>query len=376
MSSPMNKSVIIAIVIAVAISVWLGSGLLKEEAVIEAKSVVTDTEEKEVKVLVQNMKAQDHANIIKLYGQTKADRDVEIKAETSGRIQEVLVEKGTMVKKGDVIARITMDDRQRRLRSAESLVRQRELEFEASRKLSQKSFRSQTKLAEADALLDAARAERESIRVDINHTVIKAPFDGRLEDRAIEVGDYVTQGTLIAHIVDLSPIVVSAEIAESDISKIRDGQPAQALLGDGRQIDGIIRYVSTSSDKQTRTYRIEIESANSDFEIATGLTAQVRLQTSSQLAYRLSPAILTLSDQGVIGVKTVNSDNLVEFYPVGLLEDTAEGVWVSGLPQQARIITRGQEYVVTGQKVAAIEGDESKAAKPEASPALAKAQGE
>lgn len=376
MTLPFNKSILIAIAIAVAISLWLVSGLFNEKEVIEAKSVVAEKQNKAISVLVQSKHAQDHANIIKLYGQTEADRDVQLKAETTGRIIEVLREKGALVKKGDVIAKISMDDRQRRLKSAEALLRQRQLEFEASRKLSQKSFRSQTKLAEAEALLNAARAELESIRLDIAHTDIKAPFDGRLEDKSVEIGDYVSQGSSIAHLVDLSPIIVSAEIAEANISKIQDGQPAEAVLSDGRKLDGIIRYVASTSNTQTRTYRIEIESANTDFDIASGLTAQVRLQVGVQKAYLLSPAILTLSDQGIVGVKTVTSNDTVEFHPVSLLEDTAEGIWVAGLPAQARIIIRGQEYVTPGQNVITVEGDKTQAPKREVTPALAKAQGE
>jgi len=329
-----------------------------------------------VKVQIESLKAQDHANVIQLYGKTQADREVEIKAETSGRIEQVLIEKGARVTKGDIIARIAIDDRNRRLKSTQALVRQRQLEFEASRKLSKKSFRSQTKLAEAEALLHAARADLESARLDITHTEIKAPFDGQLEDKSIEVGDYVTQGTLLARIIDLSTIVVGVDISENNISKIKDGQPASAFLANGYRIDGIVRYVASTSNNTTRTYRIEIEGENPNNQISSGLTTQVRLNVGSQPAYKLSPAIWTLSDKGEVGVKTVDGANLVQFHNVGLLEDTPDGIWVSGLPQSARIITRGQEYVKPGQEVIAIEGNQTEAPADKKSPALAKAQGE
>ena len=60
---------------------------------------------------------------------------------------------------------------------------------------------------------------------------------------------------------------------------------------------------------------------------------------------------LTLNDHGDLGVRTVNSDNVVDFVPVSLLRDTADGAWITGLPDQADLIVVGQEYVVEGVQV-------------------------
>lgn len=375
MTLPKNKSILIAVAIAVVISIWLLSGLFTPKEVPVAKSVTEGQEHKEVHVLVERQDARDHADLVQLYGQTKADRSVEVKAEIDGNIKEVLIEKGAQVKKGDIIARINIDDRERSLRSAQALVRQRQLEFEASRKLSQKSFRSQTKLAEAEALLNAARAQLESARLDMEHIEIKAPFDGKLESRPVEVGDYVSKGTLLAKVVDLSPIVVQVEVSENNISRIKDGQPAQAILNDNQVIEGIVRFVASTSNSTTRTYVIEIEGNNPNNDIAAGQTAQVRLNVGMRQSHLVSPAILTLSDEGTIGVKTVDSENQVVFHPVKLLEDTAEGIWVAGLPESANIILRGQEYVSPGQKVIPMTKDQVKTPTLPVQPAMADAKG-
>jgi len=379
MKIPFNKSVLIAAVIGVSATIWLASGAMEDKTPPPAKSVVETHKKSTVKVLVAEREAITHADVIKLYGQTEANREVTLKAETAGRIEELLIEKGAFVKKGDVIARIAMEDRQRRLKSAQAAVRHRELEYDASRKLSQKSFRSQTKLAEAASLLNSARAELESIRVDIKHTTITAPFDGYLEDTVIEVGDFLDTGGEIAKIVDLSPIVIKAHLPEHAVSRVHDGQPAMAVFPDGRKLDGIVRFVATTSDSSTRTYRVEMEAANDgEQKINAGLTASLQLNVGQRTAHQVSPAILTLSDNGRVGVKTVDADNKVVFHPIQLLEDTADGVWVTGLPQKARIITRGQEYVSPGQEVIAVDAnntqnDEKKPTKD--APALAKAQG-
>jgi len=65
----------------------------------------------------------------------------------------------------------------------------------------------------------------------------------------------------------------------------------------------------------------------------------------------MSPAALTLDDTGVIGVKTVDAQNIVRFHPVQLVSDGLDGIWVAGLPREATIITVGQEFVLPGHEV-------------------------
>ena len=77
----------------------------------------------------------------------------------------------------------------------------------------------------------------------------------------------------------------------------------------------------------------------------------MRLNTGKVKAHYLSPAVLTLSDRGVIGVKTVNAANKVEFFPVRIIADTPDGIWLTGLPETTTLITVGQEFVLTGQSV-------------------------
>jgi multidrug efflux system membrane fusion protein len=77
----------------------------------------------------------------------------------------------------------------------------------------------------------------------------------------------------------------------------------------------------------------------------------MRVPVAELPAHRVSPAILTLTDDGKIGVKTVNAENIVEFHAVQIVGDGPDGVWLVGLPERARFITVGQDFVVTGQKV-------------------------
>jgi len=358
----MKKSYWYAGILALAVIAWIGSGQLPGQdpaakatddgAAGEAKA---ETIAPLYKVRVQTLAADSVAEEIHLLGRTEAKRKVTLRAETAGSISEVIAKKGQVVEKGDVIVRIAEDDRRLKLREAEALVQQREMEYEAAADLAKKNFRSKTKLAEARTLLDGARAALTVIKLDLSHTEIIAPFDGVVDSRAVEVGDYLKVGDNIATVIDLSTVVVTGDVAESLVSKIETGSKGRAVLVDGRELEGEVTFVAKASATTTRTFRVEMEAPNPDHKVAEGITADIRLAVGEKMAHKLSPAVLTLNDKGIVGVKVVNAEDMVEFLPVSLVSDTPEGTWLGGLPSEIRLITVGQEFVKAGQKVQAVE---------------------
>jgi multidrug efflux system membrane fusion protein len=300
---------------------------------------------------VRAIRAVAHTNQLTLFGRTEALRKVKLMAETSGRVILRAVKKGGRVEKGDEIVRLAMDDRLARLAEAEAALEQRRIAHDADLKLSQKQFRSKVKLAASRAALVAATAALKRIRLDIERTVIRAPFKGLIDELPLEIGDYAAIKTAVASIVDLDTILIVGEVSERNIAKIRVGAPARVSLSSGVRTDGVVRYVSKVGSQATRTFRIEVEIQNPGNAIAEGLTSELRLNTGTVKAHHLSPAALTLSDAGVVGVKTVNAANEVEFFPIRIIADTPAGIWLTGLPDSATLITVGQEFVLPGQVV-------------------------
>ena len=124
-----------------------------------------------------------------------------------------------------------------------------------------------------------------------------------------------------------------------------------ARLISGNEILGKVSFIATSADKNTRTFRVEIQVDNKERKIRDGVSAEIFIESKKVFSHKISPAILALNDQGKLGIRTVNVDNAVEFRVIEILEDTTDGLWVSGLEENERIITLGQEYVFQGQTV-------------------------
>ena len=302
-------------------------------------------------VRVLPIEAKPWRREVVIRGRTEASRSVKLRAETAGRIYEIHAEEGKSVKKDQTIAKLDPAERKAALAEATALLRQRDIEFKAARSLANKGYRSDTKLAEAQAQRDAARAQVSQMKTDIARTVVKAPFDGILENRAVELGDYLKVGDDLAMIVDLDPILVVGAVSEREVGSIKIGLEATATLVDGRSLTGKIRFIGTVADTATRTFRVEIVIPNEDRSVRDGITSQISLLTSDIHAHFLSPALLTLNESGRLGVKAVDAENKVIFYPVTILADRTDGIWVSGLPDRLTLITVGQEFVRTGQQV-------------------------
>lgn len=360
----LNRSYLIAALLAVGVTAWVASGSLGEdrrEPEVTKPPVDLDALRETTRVRVAASSAAPRLIELSLTGHTEAVRAVDVKAETFGQIEELLVEKGEKVEAGELIARIDARDRQARLDEAQALLRQRQIEFEAARKLNERGFRAETQLAESRARLDAAQASVEAAEVALQDLRIVAPFEGVLDDRTMDLGAYVDTGDSLARVVDLDPVLVIAPANERDVRHLRVGEPGSAVLATGQEIWGRIRFVASEANSQTRTFRIELEVDNPDGEVPAGMTAIMRLPVERIMAHQITPAILTLSDEGVLGLRTVVENNdddpetgMVRFVPVTIVEDTSEGLFVTGLPDEVTLITVGQEFVKDGETVVGV----------------------
>jgi multidrug efflux system membrane fusion protein len=354
------RSWLISASIVVVVSVWLASGQVGSEAPQEepASVITSAAPAQQSSVRVRTQKAEEIMRTIVVNGQTAPARVVDIAAETDGRVEHVGIDRGTNVGRNAVIVRLDERDRAARLAQAEATVRQREVEYQGRLKLKGESYVSEAQLQEAVAQLETAKAELKRAQLDLEYMIVRAPFDGALQERHVEVGDFVSAGDPIARFVDNRKIIVTANVSEFDAGYVQAGQKAQARLATGETVHGTIRYVAPVADEATRTFLVELEVDNSDGSLRAGGTAELQIPAERVLAHRISPSLLTLDDAGNVGVKVINDSGEVEFIVADVALSTNEGVWVAGLPNHATIITVGQGFVVPGTSVNAVaEGD-------------------
>ncbi len=350
----MKKSHITALVIFSATSLWVASGLIftsGDNAESEDAGIGNTQENEIIGVRARLITAEARRDDVIVRGRTEALRRVYVKAEIDGRVVALPVNKGKRVRKGEVICRLAINDREARRAEAQALLRQRQLEFNAAQSLSKKGYRADTQLAGAAARLDASKAEVARIELEIDRTAIRSPFSGVVDERPVEIGDFLQHGQVCAAVVDLDPFLVVGQVSERDVGLLTAGVRGTARMMTGETVEGTVRYIATTADPSTRTFRIELEVPNPDFVLRDGVTAEIVLPVREITAHLISPSLLTLNNQGVVGVRLVDEDSKAQFFPVDLINDSAAGVWVAGLPATSKIITVGQEFVREGQEV-------------------------
>ncbi len=347
-----RRPYLIAIAVALILFVWIFSGVLSHAPA--QQSAVIDESKREIelpRVRAVTSYAEQVTEELILYGRTAPNRTTEVKAETSGQIVSVGNPRGAYLAEGEVIVTIALKDRAQQLLHAKALLKQREIEFQGSQSLQTKGFRAETDLAKAAANLQSAKANIEKLEQDIHQTIVITPISGILNERWVEVGDFVSIGDPIAQVVDINPMVVFADVSESNISKLNYGQEASATLLNGAEVQGRIRYISSLANEITHTFRVEIEVENPDRWATTGISAEVTIPVETMMAQRVSPALLSLDKRGSIGIKTLDSNQTVEFHPIHVIRTDVNGIWISGLDEQVDIITVGQGYVSVGERV-------------------------
>ena len=353
------KSWLVSAAITSAIALWLVSGQIgSDNSDQDVAPVANQQSEDRPNVRVRRQTAEEVTRTIAVNGRTAPARIVDINAETDGRVVAVGRERGDRLDRGDVIVQLDERDRRARHSQAVATVKQRELEFAAREKLLGDSYVSEAQLQEAAALLETAKAELRRSELDINYMVVRAPFDGALQERHVEIGDFVKMGDPIASFVDDRMLIVSASISEYDAHYIVKGEEGTAELATGEIVTGVVRYMAPVADEATRTFNVELSIDNAAGAYRAGMTAKLMIPGETVSAQRVSPSLLTLDDEGNLGVKTLNDAGVVEFHPADVVMSSSDGIWIAGLPHLTTLITVGQGFVNEGALVKAIPEDD------------------
>lgn len=359
----------------------------------ETAEAVAQASETAVGVVALKSVARQIDSAVVLRGQTRAIRQVEVRAETSAIVVSEPKRKGAFVEEGDLLCQLDTGTRdavlaemrarkleaesrvpeaQARLEEAKARLLEAEINNNAAQKLSEGGYASETRRVATEAAVSSAQAGIESAKSGLEATKagieaasaavaaaereiarlsINAPFRGLLESDTAEIGSLMQPGTLCATVIQLNPIKVVGFVPETEVNRVTVGSLAGARLATGLEVQGRVTFLSRSADPTTRTFEVEITVANDELLIRDGQTATIGIASDGTLAHLLPQSSLTLNNDGQLGVRAVGSDNIVQFHPVTLIKDQADGVWVTGLSERTDVIVVGQEFVTQGVRV-------------------------
>lgn len=354
----------------------------------------TDEGPERIRIVAMESTAREIDTAVLVRGRTEAARQVDVRAETSGLIINDPLRKGALVETGDLLCEIAPGTRQAtlseararlaeararvpeaaaRVEEAEARLAEAEINDRAARSLNQSGFAAETRVAATAAGVSSARAGLESARTglesaesavqsaqaavasaetEIDRLTITAPFGGLLESDTAELGALMQPGQVCATVIQLNPIHLVGFVPEAEVERVSMGAMATARLASGGALSGRVSYVSRSADPETRTFQVEITVPNEDLSVRDGQTADIAIASDGAPAHLVPASALTLDDEGHLGLRIAASDpaigDVAAFTEIELVRDTTNGVYVTGLPDPARVIIIGQEFVTDG----------------------------
>ena len=352
-----------ALVVFVAFAAWMGTGKFSSVGSASAEGEAKPAEAAEQPkaplraVAVLAPPRIQHARAIRISGQTEADKRAVLATRAAGIIAELPVKQGDHVKQGDLILALNAEDKPAAVDTAKQVVKQREAELVAAQRLAKSGNLATLQLDTAISAVALAKSQLELAQAELDRTLIYAPFNGVVDKVPVELGSSVMQGGEVATLLSLDPVLVRGEISERDLTHIKIGDRAEALLVNGGKVEGTVRYISREASATTRTFRIEVAIPNPDNRIPAGMTAEITLRSAPVDAVALPRSVVTLSNDGDLGIRAVDSSNKVAFFPIDLVEDLPSGLVLGGIPADARVIVAGQDLVKEGDEVNPVPAD-------------------
>jgi len=342
----LNSTTVVFLAIVALIVFWIGGGMITREA----PTAPERAEPPQPTVAASLSTAQPVMRELVLYGDVEPVQVSILRARVGGVIEEIAAQ-GDLVDAGAQVGQLSTDDRIARLARSEAQLAAAQRDFDSARQLADRDIGSESEAQTRLAQLEAARAELRAIELEIENTTLQAPIAGTISRILADIGTFVSPGGEVLEIVDNDPLIAVVNVQQAQVPNLRTGMAAQVQFIGGATREGQVRFISPIADAATRTFRVEIEIANPDGELPAGLSAEVTIAYATVSAHRVSAALGRLGEDGRIGIHIVDDDDTIQFAPIEVVRARADGIWVTGLPDQARIVTISQGTLSPGQQV-------------------------
>lgn len=318
-------------------------------------------------------------------GRTAPVDSVEVRPRVSGYVQEVRFQSGQLVKKGDVLFVIDPRWHQAEFDRLQAEVERTQVQLDNAKReadrtaqlLANKAISAEegderiSRFKEAKAALAAAEAARDSAKLDLDYTQVRAPIDGRVSRALLTEGNYVSglagAATLLTTVVSVNPVYVYADMDEDSLLKFNtvaskqkletDGAgriPVELQLGDEDDFShkGYIESFDNQLNPNTGTILLRAVFPNDDGRIVPGLFARIRVPLSAKHSALLVSDRAVGTDQAQKYVLALTTTNTVAYQPV-VLGPTIGGMRVirSGLTGGEEIVVNGMQRVRPGMPV-------------------------
>jgi RND family efflux transporter MFP subunit len=275
-----------------------------------------------------------------------------------GTVQQVYVQEGQAVRRGQLIARISPRSYQDALNIAKSKASQAEDAQRRLRPMYDNKTLPEVKMVEVDTGLEQARLAVSMAAKNLEDTVLRAPSNGVVARRSAEPGSSVAPGVPVVTLVQTRTVLANAPVPETRISKVKPGDNVRVHVSAlDKWFDGRVRDIGLVADPLTRTYATRIAIPNQDSALRIGMVADIELeQAEGQPAVVVPPEAVRLDAQGNSYVFVLKGESQIEQRPVKIAGYVGEGCAIAeGVADGERVVTSGTSMLEQGMTVRVVE---------------------
>ncbi|MEM7049356.1 MAG: efflux RND transporter periplasmic adaptor subunit [Acidobacteriota bacterium] len=287
----------------------------------------------------------------------EAENSVTVFAEAARRVQELRVEEGDRVRKGQILVRLQDEEQRTRLAKVQSQYDKSSREYERQKRLHADELISEQAFNDATYDLEQLKLELEEAQRQLSYTEVRAPISGTMTARMVSLGDYVTVNQALFEMVDFDSIVARVYVPEKVLHRVEIGQNARisapALQGDSFR--GRVQRLAPIVDPQSGTVKVTVSTPPRG-GLRPGMYVDVELVTAVRDDALLVPKRALVYDEDQIFVYRLADDMTVERVIVeAALEDKENIEPVAGIAAGDRLVVAGQAGLKDGAEVRVVQ---------------------
>lgn len=267
-----------------------------------------------IRVTAAPVEARSLPRTLEVTGALAAEESADVAAERDGRVADVLVERGSFVEKGAVLARLDDRDARASLQEAKASLAWSESEVARYTELRDKQVVAKAERQRKDVDLDLAKARLDLAQKAHEDCWIRAPFSGLVTEKKISAGAFVRRGQAVAGLVKVEPLRAELAIPEAAAGSVKPGQTVRLRVQTfpDREFEGKIAYVGPSLRSEARTLVVEARVPNAHRLLKPGLFATASIDMPSREPMILAPKAAIVSESGVSRVYVLGAERVAE----------------------------------------------------------------
>ena len=345
---------LLVLLVLILIAVGLGAKVKNEKArLLEEKSNAVLPERPPVNVVEQVLVPGMMRDRMNLPGMVESWEKLEILAEVRGKVEEVLVEEGSHVKQGDVIARLDTGDYENRRDSIKAAYNLALTNLKRLSGLHEQEIIAQSRYDSSKAEVDSLAADLATAELQLERCFIKSSISGIVNQLPAKKGLYLAVGDPVATVLDIDKVKVTVGIPETDVDAVRkiDRFEIRIEALGNKKLTGTKYFLAVAPESMAQVYRLELQVENKLGEILPGMFARVEIikqEFPDALAIPLY-SVISRNDKHFVYLEENNVAKLQEV-KLGILDGWHIQI-TEGLKPGGKVIVVGQRSVDEGQRV-------------------------